>query len=134
MAMTSTTLAWFRRDLRLDDNPAWAAATARDKAVALVVLEPALLAAAGPWRRRAYLRAVAGLDRSLRSRGGSLRVETGDPAEVVPWLAVEIGAEVVVVNADVTRWSAERDRRVAQRLGRPIEQHWGTLVHPPGSV
>ncbi|MXW98968.1 MAG: deoxyribodipyrimidine photo-lyase [Acidimicrobiaceae bacterium] len=132
--MTSTTLAWFRRDLRLDDNPAWAAATARDKAVALVVLEPALLAAAGPWRRRAYLRAVAGLDRSLRSRGGSLRVEMGDPAEVVPWLAVEIGAEVVVVNADVTRWSAERDRRVEQGLGRPIEQHWGTLVHPPGSV
>ncbi len=132
--MTSTALAWFRRDLRLDDNPAWAAATARDEVVALVVLEPALLAAAGPWRRRAYLSAVAGLDRSLRSRGGSLRVEMGDPAEVVPRAAAEVGAEVVVVNADVTRWSVERDRRVEQRSGTAIEQHWGTLVHPPGSV
>ena len=132
--MTSAALAWFRRDLRLDDNPAWAAATARDVVVALVVLEPALLAAAGPWRRRAYLSAVAGLDRSVRTRGGTLRVETGDPAEVVPRVAAEIGAEVVVVNADVTRWSVERDRRVEQRLDRPIEQRWGTLVHPPGSV
>ncbi|MXZ97928.1 MAG: deoxyribodipyrimidine photo-lyase [Acidimicrobiaceae bacterium] len=132
--MTSTALAWFRRDLRLDDNPAWASATARDDVVALVVLEPALLAAAGPWRRRAYLSAVTGLDRSLRSCGGSLRAETGDPAEVVPRAVSETGAEVVVVNADVTRWSVERDRRVEQRLGMPIEQHWGTLVHPPGSV
>ncbi len=132
--MTSRALAWFRRDLRLHDNPAWAAATSRDEAVALVVLEPALLAAAGPWRRRAYLGAVAGLDRSLRSWGGALRVATGDPAEVVPRVAAEIGAEAVAVNADVTRWSASRDRRVERRLQRPTERHWGTLVHPPGSV
>ena len=132
--MTLTALAWVRRDLRLDDNPAWAAATARDEAVALVVLEPALLAAAGPWRRRAYRSAVAGLDRSLRSRGGSLRVEMGDPAEVVPRVAAEIGAHTVVANTDVTRWSVERDCWVEQGLGMPIEQYWGTLVHPPGSV
>lgn len=41
----STALNWFRRDLRLHDNPAWAAATGYDQAVALVVLKPTLLAA-----------------------------------------------------------------------------------------
>ena len=133
-AMGSTALAWFRRDLRLHDNPAWAAATAHDRAVALVVIEPALLAAAGPFRRRAYVSAVAGLAGSLRRAGGGLRVVCGDPAEVVPRVADEVAAEVVVVNADVTRWSVQRDRRVLDRLGRPLESHWGTLVHPPGSV
>lgn len=132
--MGSTALAWFRRDLRLHDNPAWAAATALDRVAALVVIEPALLAAAGPYRRRAYVSAVAGLESSLRHAGGSLWVVRGDPAEVVPRVAEEVAAEVVVVNSDVTRWSVQRDRRVRNRLDLPLESHWGTLVHPPGSV
>ena len=132
--MASRALAWFRRDLRLRDNPAWAAATEYDQAAALVVIEPALLAAAGPFRRKAYLSAVAGLDRSLRALGGRLRVEAGDPADVVPRVAAEVGAHVVTLNSDVTRWSTERDRRVAARLPRPPTCFWGTLVHPPGSV
>lgn len=132
--MASRALAWFRRDLRLHDNPAWAAATRYDQAVALVVIEPVLLAAAGPFRRQAYLSAVAGLDRSLRSLGGRLRVESGDPAEVVPRVAADVGADVVTLNSDVTRWSAQRDRRVAGRLPRPPRCSWGTLVHRPGSV
>ena len=134
MVMGSTALAWFRRDLRLHDNPAWAAATAHDRAAALVVIEPALLAAAGPYRRRAYVSAVAGLEGSLRHAGGRLQVVRGDPAEVVPRVAEEVAAEVVIVNSDVTRWSEERDRRVQNRLDQPLESHWGTVVHPPGSV
>lgn len=132
--MASRALVWFRRDLRLHDNPAWASATTRGEIAALVVLEPPLLAAAGPFRRRAYLARVAGLERSLRSAGGGLRVVTGQPAEVVPRVAAEIRAEVVVANSDVTRWSKHRDADVASRLGLPFETHWGTLVHPPGSV
>ena len=132
--MAATALAWFRRDLRLHDNPAWSAATAHDRAAALVVIEPALPAAAGPFRRRAYVSAVAGLDRSIRQAGGRLLVMRGDPAEIVPRVADEVAAEVVMVNADVTRWSAQRDRRVRGRLGRPLESHWGTLLHPPGTV
>ena len=78
--------------------------------------------------------AVAGLDRSLRSLGGSLHVVAGDPAELVPRVAEQIGAVAVVANSDVTRWSGRRDREVMNRLDRPLETHWGTLVQPPGSV
>ena len=132
--VASTALTWFRRDLRLHDNPAWAAATAGDGAAALVVIEPALLSAAGPWRRQAYLAALAGLDQSLRSAEGGLRVEVGDPVEIVPRVAAEIGASRVTANADVTRWSITRDRRVADTLDVPLDAHWGTVVHPPGNV
>ena len=77
---------------------------------------------------------MAGLDRSLRFLGGRLWVVEGDPAEVVPRVAADVGAQVVTFNSDVTRWSAERDRRVARRLAQPPLGCWGTLVHPPGSV
>lgn len=133
-AMSSRALIWFRRDLRLGDNPAWTSACTRDKVSALVVLEPTLLAAAGPYRRRAYLSAVAGLEQTLLSRGGGLRVLEGNPAREVPKVAAEVGAEVVVVNSDVTRWSKQRDNLVKSRLDIPMETHWGTLVHPPRSV
>ncbi|MCY4036302.1 MAG: deoxyribodipyrimidine photo-lyase [bacterium] len=132
--MAAASLAWFRRDLRLHDNPAWAAATDCDQAVALVVIEPALLEAAGPWRRQAYLAALAGLDQCLKETRGGLWVEAGDPAEIVPRVAAELGTSVVTVNADVTRWSTSRDQRVAEALGEQLDAHWGTVVHPPGRV
>ncbi len=132
--MGDVALAWFRRDLRLVDNPAWAAATSHASAVPVVVLEPRLLAAAGPHRRRAYLGAVAGLERSLKSIGASLWVAVGDPAEAIAGIVAELGASTVCVNADVTLYAARRDRRVADALGRPLEAHWGTLVQPPGTV
>ncbi len=132
--MGDVALAWFRRDLRLEDNPAWAAATSRTTAVPVVVLEPRLLAAAGDHRRRAYLGAVAGLERSLKDIGAPLRVAVGDPAEAIGSMAAQLGAATVCVNADVTPYATRRDRRVADVLGRPLEAHWGTLVQPPGTV
>ena len=132
--MGDIAVAWFRRDLRLADNPAWAAAASHAFAVPVVVLEPRLLAAAGPHRLRAYLGAVASLERSLRGIGASLRVAVGDAAEEILGVAAELGASTVCVNADVTPYAARRDRRVADGLGFPLDAHWGMLVHPPGAV
>ena len=132
--MTSISIAWFRRDLRLHDNPAWAAACATDETIALTVIEPGLLDRAGPFRREAYLRGLQSLDRELTEMGGRLRVEIGRPDEVVPRVAAACGAREIHVNADVTRWSQRRDEAVEQALSVPLTRHWGTLVQPPGSV
>ena len=54
MTGPSRGLVWFRRDLRLDDNPAWSAATREcDEVLPVFVLDPTLLDAAGPYRRGA---------------------------------------------------------------------------------
>ena len=132
--MGDVAVAWFRRDLRLADNPAWAAATSHAFAVPVVVLEPHLLAAAGPHRLRAYLGAVASLERSLQGIGASLRVAVGDAAEAIAGVAAEMDASSVCVNADVTPYAARRDRRAADALGCGLDAHWGMLVHPPGAV
>jgi deoxyribodipyrimidine photo-lyase len=131
-------VVWFRRDLRLADNPAWAEATsAHDAVVALYVLDHALLDRAGPFRRRRILHDLAALDRALAERGGSLRVVDGDPAELVAVEAAELGATDVYANADVTPYAQRRDALVEAahaRCGLELHWSWGGLVHAPGTV
>ena len=67
---------WFRRDLRLTDNPALLEAIANsDELVPLFILDPALIKQAGS-KRLAYLaNSLHELDASL---GGKLHVVAGD--------------------------------------------------------
>jgi len=128
-------LVWFRRDLRLDDNPAWAAATSNHAfVVPLFVIDPRLLNGAGPFRRRQLLATVQALDYSLAQFGGRLLVRIGDPARAVPETVAKLGVDTVYWNADVTPFAVARDRQVSDGLTVGVETSWGSLVHPPGSV
>ena len=128
-------LVWFRRDLRLGDNPAWADATQRsDEVTALFVLDPALFDRAGPYRQQALAAHLQALDAQLRERGGRLRVEHGDPTVVVPAVAESLQADMVHWNTDTTPYAVPRDQAVAAKLPGRVHTHWGTLVHEPGRV
>jgi hypothetical protein len=107
---------WFRRDLRVDDHPALAAAAARGEVVALWVADPALLNAPhhrAPVRQRFLRACLEALDAQLRDLGIALVVREGDPVQVVPAVAAEAGADRVVVTDDVTPYSRRRDAAVA---------------------
>ncbi len=93
---------WFRRDLRLADNPALLAAVDAARAdgdgrvVPLFVFDPSLWLPAGPVR-------LAYLDESLQSLAasmGALQLQHGDPAEVLPEVVQATGATSVHVAAD----------------------------------
>jgi deoxyribodipyrimidine photo-lyase len=131
-------IAWFRRDLRLDDNPAWAAATSSHRQVlALYVIDPVLLDSAGEMRASRLLGDVAALDRRIAEHGGRLCVRIGDPTRLVAAEATVRGAVAVHANADVTPYAASRDEAVAAALdaaGVRWATSWGTLVHQPGRV
>ncbi|MGI8701044.1 MAG: cryptochrome/photolyase family protein [Nocardioidaceae bacterium] len=130
----STSVMWFRRDLRLADHPALvAAAEAADDVVPLFVLDPTLWDRAGV-PRRAYL--VASLA-SLSERVGGLVVRTGDPVEVVAALAAEVGAGSVFVSADFNPYGGERDRRVEAALaeaGALLVRSGSPYAVDPGQV
>ena len=133
--MADPGIVWFRRDLRLDDNPAWAAATSgHDDVVALFVLEPELLDASSALRRDQLLAHVAALRGNLRELGGDLTVRHGPASEAVPDLARECEASAVYVNADVTPFSRRRDEAVEAALEIPIRWLNGGMVHEPGRV
>ena len=141
--MAPSSVLWFRRDLRLDDHPALLAA--RDEAsshglVPLFVVDPALWDPAGPSRRAWLVRSLRALDGEL---GGRLVIRHGDPRDVVPALAAEVGAEHVHVSADAGVYGRRRDADVAavlQRDGRrlvatgtPYAVGPGTLVSGSGT-
>lgn len=97
---------WFRRDLRLADNPALSEAnSAADQVVPLFVFDPRLWHPAGP-SRRAYL--LASLEALSNSIGG-LVVRCGDPATVVAQVVRETGATSVHSAADFNPYGSQRD-------------------------
>ncbi len=132
----AVSVLWFRRDLRLDDLPALRAAceAGPDGVVALFVADPALLGPAGPNRRRFLAAAVADLDAEL---GGALVVRRGDPVSVVPRVATEVGADVVVATSDFGPHGRARDTAVGQALsddGRRLLTIDSNYAVAPGRV
>lgn len=129
----ATAVMWFRRDLRLHDNPALldAVAAGKGSALGLFVLDPLLWdQAGGP--RRAHL---AGSLRSLsESLGGRLVVRRGDPVEVVRAVAAEVGAVSVHVSADYGPYGRRRDAAVEAALGCPFVSTGSPYAVAPGRV
>jgi deoxyribodipyrimidine photo-lyase len=133
-----TAIVWFRRDLRLADHPALAEAIARAcHVVPLFVLDERLLASAAPARAWLLRRTLAELDGSLRSRGSGLLLRSGPAVDVVPGVAREVGASVVLATRDVTPYAERRDAAVAaalERDGRRLLLRPGLLLAEPGSL
>ena len=130
-------IVWFRRDLRLGDHGALAAADGQS-VVPLFVMDPVLLASAGGVRRERLFASLRSLDRSIRESGGAgLLVRTGDPAEVLPAVAGEAGAQRVLVSGDYSPYGLRRDRRVAEALsasGVTMSSQDSPYLQPPGTV
>jgi deoxyribodipyrimidine photo-lyase len=127
-----TTIVWFRRDARLDDNPSLAAAVSEGGVCPLFVIDPILWDSASPLRRDLLVAGLTALDGAVTDLGGRLRVETGDPVDVVPAVAREVGARAVNVNAEVTPYGRSRDARVGQQCR--LVEHDGVYARAPGSV
>ncbi|MCW2849227.1 MAG: deoxyribodipyrimidine photolyase [Marmoricola sp.] len=128
-----TSIMWFRRDLRLRDNPALRAAAANGPVLGLFVLDPGLWWGAGPARRAWLAASLQALDESM---DGRLCVRLGSPASVVPQLAREVEAEQLHVSNDFSPYGRQRDRAVVEALPADVEGvATGTpYAVPPGTV
>lgn len=142
-----TTIHWFRRDLRLSDNPALLAAwdSARRDAsapgtaspaevVGVFVLDPKLLSACGENRSASLLASLAALDSALNGR---LVVRTGDPVIVIPEVARTVGAREVHIAESFEPFGRRRDHRVAAelaRVGASLQVTGSAYAVAPGQV
>jgi deoxyribodipyrimidine photo-lyase len=138
--MTTTAIVWFRRDLRLHDNPALAAALAgSDRVVPVFVIDEALLGGRWPAPNRLWFmrESLVSLSGSLAERGAALRILRGRPADVLPALALEVGAGDVYLARDATPYGRRRDRGVAATLavaGVRMHAKRGLYVHEPDEL
>ena len=129
---------WFRRDLRLADQPALTAAVGRARrgegsVVPLFVLDPRLGSVSGV-NRLAFLYRALG---SLHADGVPLVIRLGNPERELPALAAELGASHVYATADFGVFGRDRDRRVdnaLRRIGVVFETVESNYVVPPGTV
>ncbi|WP_287130418.1 deoxyribodipyrimidine photo-lyase [Candidatus Cyanaurora vandensis] len=115
-----TVILWFRRDLRLSDHPALAAALAEQaRIVPLFVFDPHLLQhpETGSGRVQFMLGCLESLRKNLGVLGSRLICRLGDQSLVVPAFAQEVGAAAVYWNVDSERaWRTATDGRVADTL------------------
>ena len=125
-------LLWFRRDLRLADHPALAAAAAADEVLACFVLDPRLEASSGP-RRLQFL--GDSLRRLREDLGGRLLVTRGRPDELIPRIAKEMAAESVHVTEDFTPFGKRRDHDVRLALDAvPLVATGSPYLISPGRI
>ena len=132
-------IIWFRRDVRLADNPALSAGVERGEVVPVFVIDPKLVQSERAGEKRvAWLVAnLRTLDESLRERGSQLIVRRGDPASVIWKLAQETQSTQVLLNLEVSPYARTRDRRVALELdknGLTVEAFDDITLHHPEDV
>jgi len=125
---------WFRRDLRLRDNPALHAAgeACADGVIPLFVIDPQLWKAAGAARQAYLLSSLRALDASLQGR---LHVRYGKPADVLPEVARQSHASSVHIAADFGPYGRARDALVEAALTSiPLVRTGSAYAVSPGRV
>lgn len=130
-----TAVWWIRRDLRLKDNQALAAAqSVATQIIPLFIVDPffANSGYTGP-KRRAFLWAgLRQLDADLRQRGSRLIVRYGRPQDVFPALLAESSAAAIFAEEDFSQYARRRDAQIADE--HPLQLVSGVTVHPPGTL
>lgn len=125
---------WFRRDLRVNDNPALLAAIkSSPQIIPLFILDREQIAGAGA-KLLAYMsQSLRSLDESL---GNRLHIIEGDQVEVLSALIKKYAVTEVHISAEYERYGAARDARVEAagitlvRTGSPYAVTPGRVVKP----
>lgn len=132
-------ILWFRRDLRLADNPALTRAHATGRPVVPVYIHdeaPAArpLGAASRWWLDKSLRALAA---SLAERGATLILRRGDSEAELRRLIEQTGADTVFLNRLFEPEAWARDADIAHALkaeGVELKGYNASLLARPGTV
>ncbi len=117
--MSQITILWFRRDLRLDDNPALQTALATSQRLIPVYIHAPEEAA--PWEPGAANRwwlhhSLLALDQALRERGSRLWLARGESLATLRQLIAQTGATQVLWNRRYEPALSARDTAIKQAL------------------
>ena len=137
MTDTRPVLLWFRRDFRLNDHPALAAAAATGRPVIPVFVHDECIEALGAAPKWRLGLAADCFDAKLHGIGSQLVFRRGNAADVLAELAAETNAAAVFWSRAYDPASVERDTGVKQRLkaqGLEARSFTGHLLFEPWTV
>ncbi len=132
--MTFSVIVWLRQDLRLADQPAFAAAAAEGLVIPVYVLDddtPRHRAMGGASRWWLH-HSLANLDADLRKIGSRLILRRGRAHEALGAVARETGARRIHAMAHAEPWWRNAERTVAKSYDLVL--HAGQYLVPPGSL
>lgn len=129
-------ILWLRRDLRLDDHPALAAALRHGAVLPVYIRAPE---ASGSWDEGGASRwwlhhSLAALDKRLRAKGSRLIIMRGPVAEALSGLARKAGAEAVYFTRLIDPRARTEEKAVMSLPGLRVEGFAGELLYEPGEV
>jgi deoxyribodipyrimidine photo-lyase len=133
----SPVICWFRRDLRLQDNLALAAAVDSGKPVIpLFIFDPKILQSdrIGAPRLAFMLNALESLSTELHKHQRELLVRHGSPAEILRELIEETQATGLYFNIDYTPYARKRDAAIREALEIELHTFHDRLLAAPGDV
>lgn len=125
---------WFRRDLRLTDHPALAAAASAGPVVGLFINDDALRRPSGAARLAFLSHTLEALNADM---GRRLVVRSGKPADVLEAVLREIGGTTVYATDDFGPYGRDRDTKVGEQLaaaGHTVHFIDSPYVVPPNSI
>ncbi len=109
-----TSIFWFRRDLRLQDNPALLAASEAGDVLPVFIFSTDL----GDDFDRPRIQFLVGSLKALDSDlGSNLVIRYGDPTEILAELCAEVNASTVYSTQSYSTYRRQEDEDVAEGLG-----------------
>ena len=128
----SPAIVWFRRNLRVTDNPALiAAADAGHPIIPLYVIDEQDCGEASRWWLHNSLQR---LESSLRDDGGYLVIRQGDPIEIIEELIDSTGADAVYLAARYEPKAIHQEEALCELDGPDVHISHDYLLQQPGSV
>ena len=137
MTSTPPVILWFRRDLRLGDNPALQAALATKRAIIPVFIRDPIVDAMGACPRWRLGLSVEALARDIEALGSKLILRSGKAEDVLRDLIKETGATDLFYCRDYTPETIARDTAVKAGLKAEnvtVESYNGLLLFEPWTV
>ncbi len=129
--MARRSLFWFRRDLRISDNPALVdALAAADETLLLFILDDEVAQRAGPFRRAYLSDSLSKLDESV---GGRLAVVSGSHAHVLMDLSRRYGITSIHASRDFAPYGVAVEREIVG-AGLEVEYMGSSYAIAPGRV
>ncbi|MEN9454394.1 MAG: hypothetical protein RLZZ19_881 [Actinomycetota bacterium] len=129
--MSRRAIFWFRRDLRLSDNPALLAAIDEsDEVIPLFIMDDEISNRAGEHRRAYLAQSLQALNESL---DGNLLIKSGSPVEVISEVMKKYKASSVHSAFPYAPYGNERDAEL-KSAGIELQQLGSGYAVAPGRV
>jgi deoxyribodipyrimidine photo-lyase len=129
-----TGIHWFRRDLRINDNPAFNEACKSGEVLPIVLIDPNLWPTWGAPKQAYLIDSLKSLNDSLN---GNLVIKHGSAVEVIPQIAKKFKVNSVHYAADFSEHGIHRDgeiKKILEGVGIKFEATGSGYAVAPGRV